>query len=1102
MKHMATDEQSLKSTSRCKRLVRPSLIFVLLLPLAVALLPSGCGSPDKAPPESVEKAPPPANISGPAQHVGSASCTECHAQQHKDWHGSHHDLAMDLATPDKVRGDFNNASFVSKFGVKSSMTRKGDEFFFKTEGRTGSDETFKVKYVFGVDPLQQYLVEFSDGRVQCWNIAWDTNHKKWFDLYQNNTERYRHDDVMHWTGWANTWNHMCAECHSTNLQRNFDQATNTYHTTFSEIDVSCEACHGPGSHHIELAKTKEWSTTLGFGLAELKGKNPTKQLETCAKCHSHHGLVHHGFQPGDKFDDHYSLALLDTELYYPDGQVQGEAYVYGSFLQSRMFREGVRCTDCHDPHSVKLKRPGNSLCTKCHKPEKYDAPTHHFHKVGTQGAACVECHMPERHYMVVDPRRDHNIRMPRPDLSAKLGTPNACTKCHLEIKNDEPKKWPLYQNWLTAAAEGNAQAKRKIEELDQWAADVVREKFGPKRPSDPHHGPAIKAARQGAPDAEDDLVRLASSNSAGPVVKASAVALLRNYNPSPQIEKVIRKALQDDDARVRAAAVASVPHYLLARLLPAMLSDKSRLVRHEVTRMLALVPADEFPADRRAEFRKALVNLDTEQAPSADTWQVHINLGGIFSNINDEKHKDLERAERHFRKALQINNIGVPAIEGLSHILLRRNAFDEAEQLWIGHIKRVPDSFLGHYYLGLLIAENPKRLAEAAQSLKRAVEISPDFARGHYNYGLALERLKKLDEALLHYQRAYHIAPHDPAFVTALVAHFHQRGEPEKAEEVLQAAVRRKPLNDTIAVDLVGYYARQNKFDKAAEVLDDAISRKPDSPILLEYALMFSTQRGEMTKANSYARRLAATNSDNRQMQATILRSLMNFYGRTKDLKGAESALQIAIERDPTAPLILQSAMTFYGQTGNLNKARTYAKQLASVEHTGPAMKQIITLALVNFHHEIGDNAVAEMILRSALEQSPNAPALLQSAMMFYGQAGDIEKAQIYAKRLASVEHASPATQERYSLSLVTFYQKTGDNDAAEMILRKALKQSPNSPSLLQFAMTFYAQSGELRKAALCAERLIAVRPGDRAARATLQQIRQHLDRQKSSSTP
>lgn len=99
-----------------------------------------------------------------------------------------------------------------------------------------------------------------------------------------------------------------------------------------------------------------------------------------------------------------------------------------------MNAHGVACSDCHDPHSQKLRAPGNAVCAQCHLSVKFDVPEHHRHKPGTKGGECASCHMPTVTYMVVDPRHDHAMRIPRPDLSVKLGTPNACNDCHKDKK--------------------------------------------------------------------------------------------------------------------------------------------------------------------------------------------------------------------------------------------------------------------------------------------------------------------------------------------------------------------------------------------------------------------------------------------------------------------------------------------------------------------------------------------------------------------------------------------------------------------------------------------------------------------------------------------
>ena len=396
-----------------------------------------------------------ANVAGAAQYVGLAECTSCHAEQASRWSGSHHDLAMQSVSEQTVLGDFNDAS-LTHFGVTSSFFKKDGKFLVHTEGPGGELRDYEIKYTFGVEPLQQYLVEFPGGRLQALSLAWDTRSQaqggqRWFHLYPD--ERITADDELHWTKPSQNWNSMCAECHSTNLQKNYDPVSETFSTTWSEIDISCEACHGPGSDHVAWAKREpgwenlqagkglvlsfderlgvSWKINPQTGTAvrsEVRGGD--REIEMCARCHSRRSPITADYEHGKPLLDHYLPRLLEEGMYFADGQIDDEVYVYGSFLQSKMYSAGVTCSDCHDPHNLQLRLPANGVCLQCHQAERYDQPAHHFHKSGSEGASCAECHMPPRTYMVVDPRHDHSMRIPRPDLSVTLGTPNACNNCH------------------------------------------------------------------------------------------------------------------------------------------------------------------------------------------------------------------------------------------------------------------------------------------------------------------------------------------------------------------------------------------------------------------------------------------------------------------------------------------------------------------------------------------------------------------------------------------------------------------------------------------------------------------------------------------------
>jgi predicted CXXCH cytochrome family protein len=682
---------------------------------------------------------------------------------------------MDHATPQTVLGDFNNAEF-KHFDLVSKFEREGDKFFVTTDNARGDLERFEVRYTFGVKPLQQYLVEFPDGRVQALSIAWDTEQKRWFDLHPE--ERIKSDDELHWTRPAQNWNYMCAECHSTNVQKHFDLKTNTYRTTFSEIDVSCETCHGAGSLHVDLARKKSlfWDRRYGYGLARLKDPSNQTEIETCARCHARRRVVHGDFQGGEKMLDFYQPSLLEPGLYHVDGQILDEVYEYGSFTQSRMYRENVRCTDCHEPHSLRLRFEGNQLCLRCHTLAKgnYDSPAHHYHPLGGRGTKCVECHMPTKTYMVVDPRRDHSLRVPRPDLSIKLGTPNACQPCHTDHD-------------------------------DRWAADKVIEWYGPNRKQNPHYGEAFAAAMTGRPSAEQLLLDFAKPKNTtdraklvSGTVRATAVQWLAELDGSGSRD-YLATALTDDDPLVRAAAVQSFDtatpdedeQRRLRDLLVPRLQDPVRLVRTEAVKILSRVPQRMFTGEESARFAAVLTELKAGLQETADDAGAHLALGTVAFNLGN-----LAEARTEFRDAIQTARNQMQAGQSRLQLAQIEHASGDSaasEKLYREVIALEPRYDPAHYQLGLLLAEDEKRLADAATALGQAAKLAPRNARYQYNYGLALQKLGRNGEAEVALDGAVQLDPQSPEFLMALTILYAQLEDWKNAVPRVQQLMQMSP---------------------------------------------------------------------------------------------------------------------------------------------------------------------------------------------------------------------------------------------------------------------------------------------------------------------
>jgi predicted CXXCH cytochrome family protein len=675
-----------------------------------------------------------ADASRAPTYVDDAECAGCHPAQAEAWRGSHHDLAMQEARADTVLGDFEDARF-DHHGVAYRFRREGERFVVETADADGTPGVFPVRYAFGVEPLQQVLLDYEGGRLQALPIAWDVERQRWFALYDEPTPP---GDLLHWTSPLLNWNAMCADCHSTNVERGFDLEADRFETTFSAIDVGCQACHGPGSAHVE---TGQGGLPVAYDASD-----PQREIESCAPCHARRHAVSARPVPGEPLLDHFLPALLEEGLYHPDGQILDEVYVYGSFVQSRMYAAGVRCSDCHDPHSAALVADGNALCARCHRPDPpgrfatlrpgaYDAPSHHHHAPGGPGSACVDCHMPARTYMGIDARRDHQLAVPRPDLSQSLGTPNACTGCH-------------------------------DERSPAWAEAAVRRWFPDGRAGTPHFAGALAAGRRGEPEAIRLLQQLAADHGQPAIVRATALSLLRRQPGAASLEALI-PAVDDGDARVRVAAVAGVGALLHASLPPGLqrslsrplvprLEDDRRAVRMEAARALSAASPEVLDVPERALLEEALAEFTRVQEAQDHDPSAHLALAVLYAARGR-----IDDAEASYRTALRLQPAFLPARFNLATLYNAQGRNREAERELRAVLARAPDLPEAHYSLGLLLAEM-QRLDEAERHLAAAADALPGRARVRYNHALALDRLGRREQAIEALERAAAVDPDDP----------------------------------------------------------------------------------------------------------------------------------------------------------------------------------------------------------------------------------------------------------------------------------------------------------------------------------------------------
>jgi predicted CXXCH cytochrome family protein len=553
---------------------------------------------------------------------------------------------------------------------------------------------------------------------------------------------------------------MCAECHSTNLVKGYDPASDTYATTWSEVDVSCEACHGPASRHLawaELPPTDRAPIENRGLVLRTSGIGNRELVELCAPCHSRRTeLGDYDHRRSELLDNHLPV-LLAEGVYHPDGQILDEDFEYGSFVQSRMFRMGVRCTDCHDAHTLKLRGEGNGVCLRCHPAPVYDDARHHFHQKQWQGrpsagALCASCHMPKSPFMVVHWRADHSIRIPRPDLTGSIGVPNACGNagCH----DDRPLRWL-----------GDA--------YDRWYGTARR----------PHYGTVLAAGRRGDPAARTGLERLAGDVLSPTLVRATALSLLGGYD-GPDVTAAFRRALLDDEPLMRRTAVAEAPiadaAERVARLAP-LLADPRRAVRLEAAAQLAGTPPALLAPQQQEALAAATADYVAAMEHALDFSYAGHNLGLLYEQMNEPA-----KAEQAYRRAIAVDDLWPPPKVNLALLVARQGRSEEAERLLREALAARPDLPEAAYSLGLLLAETG-RMEEAAGMLAQAASGLPANARAAYNAGLALAQVGRDAEAEAMLRRAVEIEPAGYDLLFALADFLLRRG---RGAEVLSIADR------------------------------------------------------------------------------------------------------------------------------------------------------------------------------------------------------------------------------------------------------------------------------------------------------------------------
>ena len=725
----------------------PALVYLL------ALLLCSCSevTPVRSPPPVIT---PELATRSAVPSPDAEACLRCHPAEVAAWRSSQHALANRLVSPELDGARFSPERVLAHGRYTIRMRRDGSRFQFVESSPAAAAEARNAEAVIGVTPLVQYLVPFPGGRLQTIDAGFDPRSNEWFYVFSDARQTH---EWGYWTNRSMNWNSQCAFCHMTGFRKNYDPRTDTYASTWEAMGISCGQCHAlrasmPGGPPAgEIAGTAcplVVPSNLASRVAYIAG---------CASCHARREELTGQFAPGERFEDHFRLALPDTALFHPDGQVNDENFEYASLMLSRMGHRGVDCLDCHDPHSGRLKLPveGNAICLQCHAPPGQrgaiviDPLGHSGHSPTNRGSLCVECHMPKNTYMVRDQRRDHGMTSPDPLLTRELGLPNACQACHA----DQPLDWSIQtmERWYATNLERRARARARV----------------------------IAAARRDDPAVLTNLLALTASEEID-VWRAALLELVAHQADRPEAQQILQKALHDTYPLARAAAI----HGLQAMpggtggILP-LLRDPVRLVRIDAARATAGGP--HLDATSYGDLIRYLDTSCDQPAGALRQAQLHLAEGRVPS------------AELWARKAVAWDPSSAATHSFLGQLLHHAGKAGEAEAELRAASALATNEAVHPYLLALLLAEQAGRLGEVTDLLQQAVALDPAFGRAWYNLGLAYAAGEKLTEAVAALSRAEAAMPDTPEAAYAAATVHLRKNEPAAAAEACRRALAIEP---------------------------------------------------------------------------------------------------------------------------------------------------------------------------------------------------------------------------------------------------------------------------------------------------------------------
>jgi tetratricopeptide (TPR) repeat protein len=653
---------------------------------------------------------PPSGAPAQAPYAGSVSCRDCHAKFYELWSTSRHGLALQPYTDAFAAKELSGqAAPLEINGRRYQTDLRPGKGLVREQGPDGERE-HRIVQILGGKNVYYFLTELERGRLQTLPLAYDVGKKTWFDMPASGLRPHQGKTGAQaiptdWRDPGYTFNTSCHGCHVSQLQTNYDAASDSYRTTWSEPGVNCETCHGPAkAHNDACAKAPQGAPPKDLRILSWKRDlSVPRQNDACASCHAKLIPITPSFATGEDFFDHFDLVGLESPDYYPDGRDLGENFTQTSWMLSPCQKNGkLSCVFCHTSSGrFKQRKDPDQACLPCHADKARNPEAHTRHKADSPGARCIACHMPKTVFARMV-RSDHSMRPPTPAATLRFGSPNACQGCHAgkdaAWADATVRAWRSrdYQAPLLARAELIERARKR----DWTALPALLDYLG-----DPKHEPVF------------------------------AAALVRLLRACPDARKwpVLRAALADASPYMRAVAAEGLtehrePHSIAA--LACAASDPVRLARVRAAEALAGVPTDAIEEKERAAVTAAAQELRDSFDARPDDWAVRYNLGNDLLRRGDPV-----AAIRAYEQAVRLRPDAAAPRVNAAMATARLGDLPGAAKLLREARDADPRNVAAAYNLGLAL-EELGQTAEAKSALADALALNPAFAEAAYNLGL------------------------------------------------------------------------------------------------------------------------------------------------------------------------------------------------------------------------------------------------------------------------------------------------------------------------------------------------------------------------------